>query len=122
MCDGHEPTAWPSQVRRRDLHHHGRRLEQYLGFEVVPRTTTGTPNVGVATSTVTSIAVRQPRRPQAPTDYRHAEDGRLADWVVNYNDAEDDAQGTPRTSGTPRPMRPAPTARRSWAPPAIPIR
>src|SRR4249919_2125566 len=67
---------------------------KYLVFEVVPRTTTGTPNVGVATSTVTSIAVPATAPTAAPTITGTLKTNEVLTGVVNYDDAEDDAQGT----------------------------
>src|SRR5207342_1146075 len=67
---------------------------KYLVFEVVPRTTTGMPNVGVATSTVTSIAVPATAPTAAPTITGTLKTNEVLTGVVNYDDAEDDAQGT----------------------------
>jgi hypothetical protein len=112
-----QPRCHYGRDRRRPTHHGGC-SNKYLVFEVVPRTTTGTPNVGVATSTVTSMAVPADRADRSADHHRHLKTHEETDGVVNYDDAEDDAQGTHLYQCTPRPMRPAPTARRSSVPPA----
>ncbi|UHQ18745.1 hypothetical protein LVB87_11170 [Lysobacter sp. KIS68-7] len=67
--------------------------DKYLVFEVVPRTSTGTPNAGVATSAVTLTAVTMTAPTAAPEITGTLKTHQLLTGHANYHDAENDVPG-----------------------------